>query len=119
MRNSGNFTNFFIRNFLLCIILFVPLTHAFAEVAEGSGHSNVISGVGIAILAATVMAYLGHKLKQPLLLAYIAAGIVIGPVLGFGFIKNSADIETISEFLFAFNKVSMASFKSKRRLGYL
>ncbi len=98
MRNSGNFTNFFIRNFLLCIILFVPLTHAFAEVAEGSGHSNVISGVGIAILAATVMAYLGHKLKQPLLLAYIAAGIVIGPVLGFGFIKNSADIETISEF---------------------
>ena len=46
--------------------------------AEGGGH-GVVSGVGIAILAATVMAYIGHFLKQPLLLAYLAAGIVIGP----------------------------------------
>lgn len=98
MRTSGKFEHFYIRIFFSCIILLIPLTHAFAEGTEGSGHSNIISGVGIAILAATVMAYIGHKLKQPLLLAYIAAGIVIGPALGFGFIKNSGDIETISEF---------------------
>jgi Kef-type K+ transport system membrane component KefB/Trk K+ transport system NAD-binding subunit len=69
--------------------------------AEGSGsndHSNLISSVGIAILAATIMAYIGFVLKQPLLLAYIAAGIVIGPRIGLGLVKDINDIETISHF---------------------
>jgi len=42
------------------------------------------------------MAFIAHYLKQPLLLAYIAAGVIIGPRIGFGFIKNEHDIETIS-----------------------
>jgi Kef-type K+ transport system membrane component KefB/Trk K+ transport system NAD-binding subunit len=69
--------------------------------ADGSGsndHSNLISSVGIAILAATIMAYIGNVLKQPLLLAYIAAGIVIGPRIGLGLVKDINDIETISHF---------------------
>ncbi len=70
----------------------MPLT------AGEDGSGSVIGGVGIAILAATLMAYLGHLLKQPLLLAYLAAGIVIGPSIGLGLIKNTADIETISHF---------------------
>jgi Kef-type K+ transport system membrane component KefB len=44
------------------------------------------------------MAYIGHLLKQPLLLAYIAAGIIIGPRIGLGLVKDINDIETISHF---------------------
>ncbi|MEO8664622.1 MAG: cation:proton antiporter [Ignavibacteria bacterium] len=62
----------------------------------GSGSDTILSSIGIAILAATVMAFTAHFLKQPLLLAYIAAGVIIGPGIGFGFIQNEHDIETIS-----------------------
>jgi len=76
----------------IIMLAIMPLT------AGEDGSGSVIGGVGIAILAATVMAYLGHLLKQPLLLAYLAAGIVIGPSIGLGLIKKPADIETISHF---------------------
>lgn len=61
-----------------------------------SSSETLLSSIGIAILAATVMAFIVHFLKQPLLLAYIAAGVIIGPKIGFGFIENEHDIETIS-----------------------
>jgi len=63
--------------------------------AEG-GEGNLIGSVGIAIIAATVMSFLGHVFKQPLLLTYIAAGVLIGPNIGFGLVANRNDIETIS-----------------------
>ena len=63
-----------------------------------SGQSDVVGSVGLAILAATVLAFVGHLLKQPLLLAYIAGGIVVGPHIGLGLIKDMDDIETISHF---------------------
>jgi len=62
------------------------------------GQGDVVSGVGLAILAATVLAFIGHLLKQPLLLAYIAGGVVIGPQIGLGLIKDTVQIETISHF---------------------
>ncbi|HAY35323.1 MAG TPA: cation:proton antiporter [Ignavibacteria bacterium] len=61
-----------------------------------SGSQTLLTSIGIAILAASVMAFIAHFLKQPLLLAYISAGIIIGPKIGFGFIVNEHDIETIS-----------------------
>ena len=64
--------------------------------AGESGGGNLISSVGVAILAATVMSFIGHVLKQPLLLAYIAAGVFIGPNIGFGLVASLHDIETIS-----------------------
>ncbi len=89
----------YLRNRYLRIIILTAavLTVTTELFAEGGGH-GVVSGVGIAILAATVMAYIGHFLKQPLLLAYLAAGIVIGPRIGLGLIENMEHIETISEF---------------------
>lgn len=59
---------------------------------------NTVANVGIAILSATIMAYIGHIIKQPLLLSYILAGVVIGPLVGFGFVKDINDVETISHF---------------------
>jgi Kef-type K+ transport system membrane component KefB len=64
--------------------------------AGGDDHGNLVSSVGIAILAAMAMGFLSHMLKQPLLLAYIAAGIVIGPKIGLGLIASENDIQTIS-----------------------
>ncbi|MCA0447051.1 MAG: cation:proton antiporter [Bacteroidetes bacterium] len=70
-------------------------THsAFASGGEGS--STLVNSVGISIIAATVLAYLAHLLKQPLLLAYLATGMLIGPLIGFGWVSDQADIETIS-----------------------
>ena len=80
------------------IIVILTATPLMAEVSVSNGHANVVNSVGIAILAATIMAFIGHILRQPLLLAYIAAGIVIGPRIGLGLIKDMNEIETISHF---------------------
>ena len=78
---------------LLLLLLAAPES-AWAAVGEG-GH--LISAIGISILAATILAYLGHLFKQPLLLAYIAAGAAIGPQFGFGLVRRMDDIVTIAE----------------------
>jgi Kef-type K+ transport system membrane component KefB len=80
------------------IIVILTATPLLAEGAGDAGYSDLISNVGIAFVAATIMAIAGHILRQPLLLAYIAAGIVIGPKIGLGLIKNLNNIETISQF---------------------
>lgn len=82
--------------FAVCAALVLFCASPLLASGGGASQENVISGIGIAILAATVMAFIGHKLKQPLLLAYIVAGVIIGPEIGFGFISNVADVETIS-----------------------
>ena len=84
---------------LLTALLMLIYAHPiWAEQVGGEEHNSVITSIGIAILAATVMAYIGHAIKQPLLLCYLIAGIVIGPKIGLGFIKDVNDIKTISHF---------------------
>jgi Kef-type K+ transport system membrane component KefB len=78
------------------IFLLLPSILVAGGGEENSGH-HLVSSIGISILAATVLAFLAHFAKQPLLLAYIAAGVVIGPKIGFAFVKNEADIAVISE----------------------
>lgn len=51
--------------------------------------------VGIAVAAATVLAILFNLLKQPTILGYIVAGLLIGPV--FGVVKNGAVLGNFSE----------------------
>ena len=63
----------------------------------GGEHGNLISSIGISIIVATITAFLGHMAKQPLLLAYIAAGVVIGPNVGFSLVESESDIAVISE----------------------
>lgn len=79
-------------------LFFLSISALYSSGGSGDDHGNVVRSVGIAILAATVMAYIGHKLKQPLLLAYIAAGVVIGPGVGLSLVSSIDDIETISHF---------------------
>ncbi len=58
---------------------------------------DLLSNIGLAIVAATAFALLARALRQPLLLAYLAAGIVLGPKIGLGLIEDEASITLISE----------------------
>jgi len=64
--------------------------------AVGAGH-ELLTSIGISIIAATVLAYLANMLKQPMLLAIIAAGAAIGPQFGLGLVRSKDDIGIISE----------------------
>lgn len=57
---------------------------------------DVFLEVGIVIIAATVLAFLGKFLKQPSIIAYILAGVIIGP-LGLKLIQNNDIIALFSE----------------------
>jgi Kef-type K+ transport system membrane component KefB len=69
----------------------------FAWASSDSGGHGLLGAIGISIIAATVLGYLAYLLKQPLLLAYIAAGAVIGPQFGFGWVQSKDDIRIIAE----------------------
>ena len=82
---------------LVLLSAFWP-THVFAQGNEhgGIGH-DLINNIGLSILAATVLAFLAHFAKQPMLVAYILAGVIIGPEIGFGWVNDQSNIELISE----------------------
>jgi Kef-type K+ transport system membrane component KefB len=60
-------------------------------------HVDLLSSVGISISVAAALAFVGNWLRQPLLLAYLLAGVLIGPQIGFGLVSDRASIETVSE----------------------
>src|SRR3989344_5918766 len=62
---------------------------------------NIFIDIGILIILATVLAYLFFIIKQPRILAYIAAGLIVGPI-GIGFITDYSIIRTLSEIGIAF-----------------
>jgi Kef-type K+ transport system membrane component KefB len=95
-KSKSNSINYYI--IIVFLLVLIPITSLLASGSGNDDHGNLISSVGIAILAATIMAYIGNVIKQPLLLAYIAAGIVIGPRIGLGLVTDINDIETISHF---------------------
>ena len=60
-------------------------------------HVDLLSSVGISISVAAALAFVGNWIRQPLLLAYLLAGVLIGPRIGLGLISDQASIETVSE----------------------
>jgi len=82
---------------LTTFILVIPdLAWASTNGGDGGGH-QLLTSIGISIIAATVLAYLANMLKQPMLLAIIAAGAAIGPQFGLGLVRSKDDIGIISE----------------------
>jgi hypothetical protein len=59
-----------------------------AAAAPTASHSDLLSSLGICLGLAAVCALIASKLKQPPILAYLVAGIVIGPQIGFGWIGD-------------------------------
>ena len=58
--------------------------------------TDLLSSIGICVGAAAVLALVGWRLHQPLILAYLVTGVVIGPV-GFNWVKNQDSIQTVAE----------------------
>ena len=77
---------------LVAWLLFLPHPAGAAE----AGHT-LLASISISILVATLVGCLAILLKQPLILAYIVGGVIIGPQMGFAWVQNKADIEIIAE----------------------
>ena len=58
---------------------------------------SLLSNIGLVFVIATVFAFIAKFLQQPLILAYLVAGVVIGPEIGFAWVKDKEIIELISE----------------------
>jgi Kef-type K+ transport system membrane component KefB len=58
---------------------------------------SLLSNIGLAFTVATLFAFIAKALKQPLILAYLIAGVVIGPEIGFAWVKDEETIKLISE----------------------
>jgi len=59
--------------------------------------STLLNDIGLCLIAAAVLGYLAKLARQPLLLAYVAAGILIGP-LGFRLVKSGDEVLHLAEF---------------------
>jgi Kef-type K+ transport system membrane component KefB len=57
---------------------------------------DLVPDITLSILVAWVLGLLAHVSRQPLILAYLVAGFVIGP-FGVGWVKSQESIATISE----------------------
>jgi Kef-type K+ transport system membrane component KefB len=85
---------------------------------------NILVDVGLAIVAATALAYVARVLRQSLLLAYIAAGLLIGPA-GFKLVHGEAEIAELSELGLAFLmfivglEIDLKKLVSSGRIGAL
>ncbi|MCE9590381.1 MAG: cation:proton antiporter [Planctomycetes bacterium] len=55
----------------------------------------------VCFLAATVLAYVAQWTRQPLVLAYIAAGVLLGPI-GFKLVSDPDEVQQLSEMGLAF-----------------
>ena len=58
---------------------------------------DLLSSIGICVTAAAALAIAGSRLRQPLILAYLLAGVFIGPEVGLGLISDNQSIHSLSE----------------------
>ncbi len=58
---------------------------------------NLITDIALATIFSGIGAVLMRLFKQPLIIGYILAGIILGPGMGLGWIKSREEIELISE----------------------
>jgi hypothetical protein len=65
--------------------------------ATGHGVSDLLNNIGLCVIVAAILAFIANKLKQPAILAYLLAGVLIGPEIGFRLITDHETIEIISE----------------------
>lgn len=60
-------------------------------------HHGLLADLGIAIVIAAAMTVVMHFIRQPLILGYLIAGVVIGPYMTPQLVTDVQNIETISE----------------------
>ena len=62
-----------------------------------AGQPDLLSSIGLCVSIAALLALVANRLRQPLLLAYLLAGVLIGPQIGLGLISGEESIRTVSE----------------------
>jgi Kef-type K+ transport system membrane component KefB len=79
--------------------LSLPIKFLFlaADPSVGHGPGDLLNNIGLCVIVAAILAFVANKLKQPALLAYLLAGVLIGPEIGFRLITDHETIEVISE----------------------
>lgn len=60
-------------------------------------HPGLLTDLGVAIVIAAAMTVLMHFIKQPLILGYLVAGVLIGPHMTPQLVTDVHNIDTISE----------------------
>lgn len=58
---------------------------------------GLIEDIGIVVVVATIIGLITHRLKQPIILGYLIAGVVVGPQIGPQLVTDPENIEVISE----------------------
>src|SRR6476661_6166310 len=58
--------------------------------------TDLLSSIGICVSVASILAVIGWRLRQPLILAYLMTGVIIGP-LGLKWVPNQESISTVAE----------------------
>ncbi|MEQ8352246.1 MAG: cation:proton antiporter [Leptospiraceae bacterium] len=56
-----------------------------------------LADIGLAIVVASILGILAYRAGQPLIVAYLLAGIIIGPEIGPQLVKDPENIDLISE----------------------
>lgn len=59
-------------------------------------HHDLLQDIGLCITVAAILAFIAKLSRQPLTLAYLSAGVIIGPI-GLQLISDKQAIDTISE----------------------
>lgn len=67
----------------------------------GTISPNLFFSIGAIIILATFFAYFAKLIRQPLIPAYIIAGVILGP-FGLGFVHDAEAIKSLSEIGIAF-----------------
>jgi Kef-type K+ transport system membrane component KefB len=57
---------------------------------------DLLSSIGICVAAAALIASVTWQFRQPLIIAYLATGVIIGPI-GLRFVTDQASISTVAE----------------------
>jgi Kef-type K+ transport system membrane component KefB len=60
-------------------------------------HESLLTDIGKSIFAAALLGLPAYLLRIPLLLAYLIAGVILGPALGLGLIQKAESISILSE----------------------
>ncbi len=80
----------------------------------------ILFDLGLIIFVSAVLAYFARILRQPLIIAYVLAGVIVGPV-GMGIITNTEEITLLSELGIVFLLFSVGleiDFRKFRHVGF-
>jgi Kef-type K+ transport system membrane component KefB len=80
----------------------------------------ILFDLGIIIFVAAILAYFARFLKQPYIVAYVVAGVIVGP-MGLGLITNTEEIALLSELGIIFLLFSVGleiDFRRFKHVGF-